>query len=95
MASLIDAGRVAALLEADKYAKANDVRLIEVGADTITLGLTITGEITNFHGAMHGGALFSLADSALSLASNAHGGRAPLLSTPTWSLVPPFARGPN
>lgn len=81
MASVIDPDRVRSLLEADQHALAMGVRLIEVTETTITIGMTVTPEMTNFHGGMHGGALFSLADCALSLASNAPGDRAVAIDT--------------
>lgn len=66
---------------ADKHAQGMGVRLIDVGDATITLGMTVTDDMTNFHGGIHGGALFSLADCALSLASNAPGDRAVAIDT--------------
>jgi acyl-CoA thioesterase len=75
--------RVLALLEADKYAMGMGVRLVDARhrEDTITIAMTVTDEMTNFHGSMHGGALFSLADCAFSLASNAPGDRAVAIDT--------------
>jgi phenylacetic acid degradation protein PaaD len=81
MAPVIDSGRVALLLEADQLAQSMGIRLVEVGDSTITLSMTVAAEMTNFHGGMHGGALFSLADCALSLASNAPGDRAVAIDT--------------
>lgn len=78
---MIDSNRVALLLEADKHGQAMGIRLLEVGVGTITLGMRVTAGMTNFHGGMHGGALFSLADCALSLASNAPGDRAVAIDT--------------
>lgn len=72
---------MAALLEADKYARGMGVRLVEVGPDTIRIGVTVTEDMTNFLGVMHGGVLFSLADCALSLVSNEPGGRAVAIDT--------------
>jgi acyl-CoA thioesterase len=76
VADLIDRERVTALLAADPYAQGLGVRLVEVGTNTITVAMTVTEAFTNFHGGMHGGALFSLADCVFSLASNAQGSRA-------------------
>lgn len=78
---MIARDRVVALLETDKYAMGMGVRLVDVGQDTITIAMTVTDEMTNFHGGVHGGALFSLADCAFSLASNAPGDRAVAIDT--------------
>lgn len=78
---MISRDRVAALLEADKYSSSLGLRLVDVGHDTITIAMKVTDEMTNFHGGMHGGALFSLADCAFSLASNAPGPRAVAIDT--------------
>jgi acyl-CoA thioesterase len=70
---VIDAERVAELLAADRYASGLGIRLVEVGADTISLEMPVGESMTNFHGGLHGGVLFSLADCAFSLYSNSYG----------------------
>lgn len=69
---MIDAGRVSARLEADRYAQSFGISLVEVGEDFVKVGMTITEEQTNFHGATHGGVVFSLADCAFSLYANSY-----------------------
>jgi len=70
---VIDAEHVAELLAADRYASGLGIRLVEVGADTISLEMPVGESMTNFHGGLHGGVLFSLADCAFSLYSNSYG----------------------
>jgi phenylacetic acid degradation protein PaaD len=70
---VIDAERVAELLAADRYASGLGIRLVDVGADTISLEMPVGESMTNFHGGLHGGVLFSLADCAFSLYSNSYG----------------------
>jgi acyl-CoA thioesterase len=76
-----DADRVAALFSADRYAAAQGIRLVNPGPESITVEMPLTGDHMNFYDVTHGGALFSLADCAFSLASNAHGDRAVAIDT--------------
>jgi len=69
---VIDAGRVAGLLSSDRYASSLGIRLMDVGDDSITVAMRVAESMTNFHGGLHGGALFSLADCAFSLYSNSY-----------------------
>lgn len=71
--------RVAALLAADRYAARLGVEL--VSPDPVTVRMTVTDQHLNFLDVTHGGALFSLADCAFSLASNAAGDRAVAIDT--------------
>jgi len=71
-----DAERVAALLAKDAYAMSLGVKVVEVRSDEIVLALDVTDAHTNFLGVGHGGMVFSLADCALSLASNSRFERA-------------------
>ena len=80
-AKVIDAGRVAGLLASDRYASGLGIRLKEVGAQTITVEMTVAESMTNFHGGIHGGVLFSLADCAFSLYSNSYGEQAVAIDT--------------
>jgi acyl-CoA thioesterase len=73
--------RAEALLDADPYATGLGIRLLDVDEQTITLGMTVTPAMTNFLGVLHGGALFSFADCAFSLASNLPGDRAVAIDT--------------
>jgi len=78
---VIDGERVASLLAADQYASGLGIRLIEVGESSITVEMTVAGSMTNFHGGLHGGVLFSLADCAFSLYSNSYGDPAVAIDT--------------
>ena len=73
--------RAEALLEADQYARAMGIELVAVEAPAVTVSMTVTEAMNNFHGGMHGGALFSLADCAFSLASNLPGEEAVAIDT--------------
>lgn len=68
-----------ALLAADPYASGLGVRLVD--SDPVTVEMDLGDHHTNFHGVTHGGALFSLADCAFSLASNAPGDAAVAIDT--------------
>lgn len=73
--------RIEELLIADAYARGLGVHLVDVRADTITVSLEVTEAHTNFLGVGHGGMVFSLADCAFSLASNAAGDQAVAIDT--------------
>lgn len=62
---------LAALLDGDPFATSLGIELVTV--DPITLTMELSDAHTNFHGVTHGGAVFSLADCAFSLASNEAG----------------------
>ena len=65
----------------DPYANAQGFVLSDVSDDAITVSMTVREDHANFHGGTHGGVLFSLADCAFSLASNAHGDPAVAIDT--------------
>jgi len=65
-----DRERVASLLADDAYAKGLGIELVEVTDEEIVVAMSVTEAHTNFLGGGHGGVVFSLADCALSLASN-------------------------
>ncbi|VAW06663.1 hypothetical protein MNBD_ACTINO01-1066 [hydrothermal vent metagenome] len=67
--------------EGDPYANAQGFRITEVTETEITVSLIVRDDQINFHGGTHGGVLFSLADCAFSLASNAHGDPAVAIDT--------------
>jgi len=73
--------RAGSLLVADRYAINLGIRLIEAGPGTVTVAMSVTEAMTNFLGGFHGGALFSLADCAFSLAANLAGDRAVAIDT--------------
>lgn len=66
----MDPGRVERLLAADRYAAHLGIRLVAASTDRVTLEMPITHDLCNFLELTHGGAVFSLADCAMSLASN-------------------------
>jgi acyl-CoA thioesterase len=67
------AQRVESLLSDDPYAALLGIELVSVDEATIVLRMDIRPDLANFTGTTHGGAVFSLADCALSLASNVAG----------------------
>ena len=76
-----EAGRVRSLFEADRYAASQGIELVDPEPGRITVRMPLTADHMNFYDVTHGGALFSLADCAFSLASNAHGDRAVAIDT--------------
>ena len=66
------AERVAAVLDGDAFAAHLGISLVGVDNDSVTVSMPVTGNHENFRGGTHGGALFSVADCAFSLASNAY-----------------------
>ncbi len=65
--------RVMALAAADPFVRSLGIRCTEAGAGTATVAMTVGPQHLNFNGTCHGGAVFTLADSAFGLASNSHG----------------------
>ncbi len=57
----------------DAFSTALGMTIVQVGTGEATVAMTVREDMTNVHGTPHGGAIFSLADSALALASNSHG----------------------
>jgi len=76
---------VAALLERlmarDAFARHLGVELLEAGEGTATVAMRVRPEHINFWGSCHGGAIFSLADTALGLACNSYGSVAALIDS--------------
>lgn len=72
---------IAALLDADAYSQGLGIELVEVTDDEVVLALEVKESHTNFLGMGHGGMVFSLADCALSLASNSAGDDALAIDT--------------
>lgn len=73
--------RVEALLDSDSYARLLGIELVAVTPDEITLAIEVNESHLNFLDVGHGGMVFSLADCAFSLASNAAGDRAVAIDT--------------
>jgi acyl-CoA thioesterase len=65
----------------DPYAKAQGFELVGASDNTVVVSMTVREDQVNFLGGTHGGALFSLADCAFSLASNAYGDPAVAIDT--------------
>ncbi len=64
--------RITSNLEADPYAALLGITLVTVDDDAVTVSMPVTSAHENFQGATHGGAVFSVADCAFGLASNAY-----------------------
>jgi acyl-CoA thioesterase len=64
--------RITANLENDPFAAMLGISLVAVDDASVTVSMAVTANHENFLGGTHGGALFSVADCAFSLASNAH-----------------------
>ena len=73
--------RVAELLAADNYARSLGIELVSVSAEEIVVAMDVRPQHLNFLSVGHGGAVFSLADCAFSLASNNAGDRAVAIDT--------------
>ena len=57
----------------DAYAKQAGIELLEVSLGRAKVKMPIMDQHKNSHGTVHGGAIFTLADTAFALASNSHG----------------------
>jgi len=57
----------------DAWAKEAGIELMEVSAGRAKVRMKIAKRHLNSHGTVHGGAIFTLADTAFALASNSHG----------------------
>ncbi len=66
----------ASLYREDPSASAFGIELVAAGEDGATVRMTITSEMCNGFGIVHGGMVFLLADSAMAFASNSQGGLA-------------------
>jgi acyl-CoA thioesterase len=57
----------------EPFARKLGLRLQEVRAGYARVEMSVTPELDNIHGMVHGGAVFSLIDEAFQIASNSHG----------------------
>lgn len=57
----------------DVYARNAGIELIEVAEGRARVKMEVTEEHLNSHRTVHGGAIFTLADTAFAVASNSHG----------------------
>ena len=64
----------------DPYAASLGIELLDLEPGYCRAAMRLAPHMVNFHGAPHGGAIFSLADHAFSGACNAHGEAAVALS---------------
>lgn len=76
----MDGSRLREMIDADAYAKHLGFDLVS-DEDAVVVEMTVGAEHLNFLGVTHGGAVFSLADCAFSLASNVAGARAVAIDT--------------
>lgn len=58
--------------ENDPYVRSQGFRLVSITDNDIVVAMTVRHDHINFFGGTHGGVVFSLADCAFSLASNAY-----------------------
>jgi len=65
--------RVLAMAAADPFVRSLGISCTEAGPGTATVAMTVGAQHLNFNGTCHGGAIFTLADTAFGLASNSHG----------------------
>jgi len=61
------------MLERDAAARALGIDLVETGAGSATVRMTVRPDMLNGHGTCHGGMMFMLADTAFAIACNSHG----------------------
>ncbi|MFI6463896.1 hydroxyphenylacetyl-CoA thioesterase PaaI [Streptomyces sp. NPDC050528] len=61
------------MFAADEASRALGIELVEHGAGTAVLRMTVTPAMVNGHKTAHGGYLFLFADSAFACACNSHG----------------------
>ena len=67
------AAEIMRLATRDPFVNAVGIRVVDAGPGRATVALDIQPEHINFNGKCHGGAIFTLADTAFGLASNSHG----------------------
>ena len=67
-------------VEKDPLAQLLGINLISLEPGHSVVGMTLRGDMLNFHGVAHGGAVFALADAAFALASNSQGAKAVALN---------------
>lgn len=64
---------VSAMMARDAFSRWLGIEVLEVRPRGATIRMTVRDDMLNGFGVCHGGALFSLADSALAFACNTHG----------------------
>ena len=76
----LDLSQLAKKISRDPFAKFMGIHLLELREGYSKLMMKAKKDMLNFHGTMHGGAVFSLADAAFAAASNSHGVQAVALT---------------
>lgn len=61
------------MYDKDAFSNWLGINLLEIKPGSAKLSMTVRAEMTNGFGIAHGGIVYSLADSALAFAANAHG----------------------
>lgn len=61
------------MMERDKFSRWLGIEVVQVSPGRCLLTMTVTPEMCNGFGIAHGGISYSLSDSALAFAANAHG----------------------
>lgn len=64
--------RISDAFQRDPYARSQGFVLGAVTPDTVSVSMTVRDDQVNFLGGTHGGVVFSIADCAFALASNAY-----------------------
>lgn len=72
----------------DTFPRSLGIELLELAPGYARVALELGENMVNFHGIVHGGAIFTLADTALGLASNTHGDPAVALTVTINYLAP-------
>jgi len=72
---------LARLMARDAFARHLGLELVEAGEGTASVAMRVRPEHINFWDSCHGGAIFSLADTALGLACNSYGSVAALIDS--------------
>lgn len=81
---------VSEMYDGDRFSQWLGIRRIEEGPGFCTLEMTVRDEMVNGFGIAHGGITYSLADSALAFASNAHGRKSVSIETSINHIKPVF-----
>ena len=78
----------ALMFDNDAFSKWLAIEILDLNAGFASLKMTVRSEMTQGFGIAHGGITYSLADSALAFASNAHGIKALSVETSISHLLP-------
>lgn len=76
------------MYRADKFSQWLGIKIIEDGPGICIVEMKVREEMVNGFGIAHGGIAYSLADSALAFASNAHGRQAVSIHTSVEHILP-------